>query len=95
MISTNLKILDREYLVMEKAILAYLEVLQNAGTAYISLMKEISDYALDVPTINARLISLSKSVLGIIKDMEIIYKDLKGSAKQFIMDVDKKDDFLY
>lgn len=95
MVSTNLKIVDQEFLFAEKVLLTYLDVLKETGEAYINILDDVSSYALQVPVINETLVSLSVAMVAIIKGIEKIAEYLKGSANGFIGTVDVKDDFLY
>jgi predicted site-specific integrase-resolvase len=91
----NLKIVDQEYIFMEKVVLVYLDTLQTVGKDYCRLLEEISEYALDVPVINKRLTTLSEVMQDIVDSLSTIASALKGSASSFVLSVDETDDFLY
>lgn len=95
MSANELLISDAEYLFAEKALLAYLGTMAEAGQEFQEIIDLVLNYALDDPAISEKLANLSGTIGQITEKISLMAESLEGESQQFIEQIDEKDEFIY
>lgn len=95
MTSNNLIVSDAEFIFAEKALIAYLQTMLEAGTQFNQIIDSVLANALQDPAISPQLQGLSDKMNEVVEKISLVSEALSGESQTFISEIDEKDQFVY
>ncbi|GGC91043.1 hypothetical protein [Enterococcus wangshanyuanii] len=95
MTSNNLIVSDAEFIFAEKALIAYLHTMLEAGTQFNQIIDSVLANALQDPAISPQLQGLSDKMNEVVEKISLVSEALSGESQTFISEIDEKDQFVY
>lgn len=92
---SDVKIEDYEFVYAEKVVIAYLEKMLEVSKGYVKEVEKVKDSAINDIMISNNIINLINNMGKIMIDLDEIYVNLDGTAKQFVDTIDELDKFIY